>query len=252
MRLISLLGLIAGGVLLAAPSAFAEERPLRSITVTGITQEKFVPDEAHVVVNLNAQDVKLAAAKQMHDAKLKKLFAIVADHGIRERKIATQSASTQPVYRYETDPRTGQGKQILLGYRVQSNIDLNVADTSKVASLMDAITNAGFEQNATQDWGNLLSMYYTFSNPQKLREDMLVAALKNARAKAERMADAAGARIEGVYQITEGSVPIYNPPPMPMMAMAKGMADASAEMAVAPPAGEQEMNASVTVVFELR
>jgi uncharacterized protein YggE len=253
MRSIPLLACMAVGLLFATPSAFAEDRPLRSLTVTGMTQEKFVPDEAHVVVNLNAQDVKLATAKQMHDAKLKKLLAIAQDHTIDDRKIATQSANTQPVYRYETDPRTGEGKQILLGYRVQSNIDITVGETSKVASLMDAITNAGFEQNATQEWGNLLSMYYSFSNPQKIREDMLVAALKNARDKAERMANAAGARIEGVYQITEGNVPVFSPPPVPMMAMAGGAsADASMEKSIAPPAGEQEMNASVTVVFELR
>jgi uncharacterized protein YggE len=239
--------------LLASTAAHAQEMmPVRTISVTGQAERKVVPDEAHLNVNLNSQEFKLVDAKSAHDAKLNKLMAIVRGAGINEKKVATQSSSSQPVYRYENDPKTGQGKNIFQGYRVQSNLDITVEDTKKLADLMDQITGAGFEKGANTEWGHLLSTYYTISNPEKIRDDMVMQAIANAKAKAERMAIAAGASIARVYSIAEGSAPNFYPRPMPMMEMAKGAVAMDAAEAVAPPAGEQELTSTVTVIYELQ
>lgn len=244
-------------VLLAsfAGSAMAAEMvAVRSITVSGTAKRQVVPDEAHLNVNLNSMDMKLAAAKSAHDAKLKKLMDIVDDAGIDEKKVRTQSSSVQPVYRYDHDPKTNRSKRTLEGYRAQTTVDITVGDTSKLGKLMDAVTAAGFEQGANAEWGDLTSSYYTLSNPDKIRDEMLADAIGNAKEKAAKMAAAAGASIARVYQISESGAPSFDFP-RPMMARAAGMmamkaSDAGAEMA--PPAGEQEVNANVTVMFELK
>ena len=248
--------LLALSLLLSGKSHAAEMVPVRSITVTGFAKRHVVPDEAHLTVNLNSMDAKLAAAKTAHDAKLKKLMSIVDDAGIDEKKVRTQSSSVQPVYRYDHDPKTNRSKRTLEGYRAQTTVDITVGDTSKLGKLMDTVTAAGFEQGANAEWGDLTSSYYSLSNPERIRDEMLAEAIANAKDKANKMAAAAGANVSRVYQINESGAPSFDfPRPMmmraaaPMMAMAKD-AGGSAEMA--PPAGEQEVNASVTVMFELK
>lgn len=241
---------VLAAVLLAATPAKAQEmRAIRSITVNGMEERKLVPDEAHITVNLNAQDKELAKARAAHQQKLAKLMAIVKKAGIDERKVATQSSNIQPVYSYRNDGN-GKNQRLFEGYRAQTNLDITVSDTAKLGALMDQIASAGFEQGANTEWGNLLHVYYTLSQPERLRDEMLVAAIANARAKAERMAQAAGASLGKVYAINESGTPEFRPMMAPMAARA-GFADAKLQMEAAPPAGEQQVQSNVTVTYEL-
>ncbi len=246
--------LVMASLALTVPASAEQQYVVqpRIITVTGQSERKVVPDEAHVTVNLNAMDMKLATAKAQHDEKLKKLMAITQRSVIQQKKIRTQSTSIQPVYSYVNDAN-GRGQRRFDGYRAQSTIDITVEDTSQLGVLMDRIAGAGFEKGANTEWGNLMNLYYTLSNPEKIRDDILADAIENARSKAQRMAKASGASLGPVYQINEGGTPMFQPMPVPMMAMAKGAAMAeSADAAYAPPAGEQNVNANVTVSFILQ
>lgn len=224
---------------------------IRSITVSGQAERKVVPDEAHINVNLNAQNKDMAAARTAHQTKLDKLMKIVKDAGIDERKVRTQSSNIQPVYTYRNN--NGQSERVFEGYRAQTNLDITVGDTKKLGPLMDKIASAGFEQGANTEWGDLLSVYYTLSNPDKIRDEMLVEAIGNAKEKAERMASAAGASISEVYQIQEQGTPQFHPMPAPMMMRAEmAVAGAASKMDAAPPAGEQQVQSNVTVTYELK
>lgn len=246
--------LIVGMTLIAvaSPVLAADVVAVRSITVSGMAERKVVPDEAHITVNLNAQDKDMAAARKAHQQKLAKLMEIVKKADIEERKVRTQSANIQPVYTYRNDAK-GNSQRVFEGYRVQTSLDITVPDTAKLGGLMDAISSAGFEQGANTEWGNLISVYYAISNPDKLRDEMLVQAIANARAKAERMADAAGAKLGAVYQINENGTPQFRPMyavgGRAVMAMAM---KAEASMDAAPPAGEQEIQSNVTITYELK
>jgi len=249
MRL--LCAVLLSATLLTTPAMAQELRAIRSITVSGLAERKVVPDEAHVQVNLNAQDKDMAKARAAHQQKLAKLMELVKKAGIDEKKVATQSSTVQPVYTYVNDAK-GNNQRVFQGYRVQTNLDITVPDTAKLGGLMDSISSAGFEAGANTEWGNLLSVYYTLSSPDKLRDEMLTQAIANAKAKAERMASAAGASLGDVYQINEQGTPQFQPimamarAPMAMMAKAE-MSDASA-----PPAGEQQIQSTVTVTYELK
>lgn len=230
---------------LAGPVA-AQDVPLRTIIVTGQAERKIVPDEAHVMVNLNSLNLQLAAAKAENDTKLKELLKIVDKAGIDSKKVATQSATTQPMYDYQTN------KRVFRGYRVQTLLNITVAPIDKVGELMEKISNAGFEKNASTEWGELMSVGYGFAEPRKISDELLVEAIKNARSKAEAMAKAADADVARVQSINENTAPDFN---MPMPMMARGMMSAVAEQSdapVAPPAGERTVKASVNVTFELK
>lgn len=222
------------------------ELPLRGITVTGQAERKVVPDEAHIHVNISATQMKIDAAKTEHDAKLKKVMAIAEKAGIDEKKVKTLNSNVQPQYAYENNT------QLFKGYRAETQLDITIAETTKVGDLMEALSTAGLENKNERGWGGLLNLSYTVSNPDKLRDEMLAEAIANARAKADRMATAAGAKISRVWVIQEGNAPQFHMP-MPMMARGLAMAsDASMEKAITPPAGEQQVNATVTVTFEMK
>lgn len=239
------------GSLLVGSSAMADElKAVRTITVSGQAERKVVPDEAHMTVNLNAMEPKLADAKAAHDAKLEKLMALVKKFGVDEKKVRTQSSNVQPVYSYVNDPKTNANVRRFDGYRVQTSLDITVVDTTKLGQLMDATSNAGFEQGGNPEWGDLMNVYYTLSDSDKIRSDLLQQAIANAKIKASSMAQAAGSSLGAVWQITEGGVQFQQPVPM-MMSAVPAMA-MSAKESVAPPAGEQQVTASVTISYELK
>lgn len=243
MRTLAFVGIL----LLSAPAFAAEMTPVRSVTASGMSERKVAPDEAHVNVNFGATNLKLETAKAEHDKKLRDVMAIAKKVGIEDAQVKTENSSVQPQYRWENN------KQLFKGYRVQTNLDITVKKIDAVGGLLEKLSSAGLEAGSGQEWGNLLNVSYSISKPDKIRDEMLAEAIKNARKKAENMAAAAGSSLGGVIQINEGGAPQLNFP-MPMMAMARadGMATEAASAPVAPPVGEQQVNANVTVIFELK
>ena len=237
-------GLACVATILAATSLQAQElKPIRSLTVTGQAERKIVPDEAHVTVTTSALNAKVAAAKAEHDVKLRKVIDIAHANSIDEAQIKTQSSRMQPQYSYDNNKRQFKG------YQVATSLDITVKKTDAVGPLLEKLVGAGLETQTDNEAMGMIGVSYSISDPDKIRDAMATDAIDNAHAKAERMASAAGASLGAVYQLTEGNAPSFNyPRAMPMMAMAKA---ASADT-MAPPAGEQEVNTSVTVTYELK
>lgn len=239
--------MLALSLLLAGKAhAASEMAPVRSITASGTAERKVTPDEAHVSVTVGAMNMKLEAAKAEHDKKLRDVMAIADKAGIDKPQMKMLSSSTQPNYTWENN------RQVFKGYRVSTTIDLTLKKPDILGGLLEKLSSAGLESGSAQEWGSMINVSYTLSNPDKLRDEMLADAIKNARAKAENMAAAAGASIGNVIQINESGTPQF--PPLPMMARAVAMKamDGAAAMETAPPAGEQSVTANVTVVFELK
>lgn len=238
-------------VLLLAQPVYADElKSIRTISVSGMAERDIVPDEAHLSVNLNSMELNLAAAKSAHDAKLSKLLAITKAAGIDEKNVKTNASNIEPVYSYDNVAPSGQNIRSFKGYRVQTNLDITVSDTKKTGALMEKISQAGFEKGANTDWGNLLNLSYTISNPDEIRDVLLVEAIKNAKDKAQRMASATNAKIARVYQINENSSPQFQPV-FALTTQAKSASFSDAALPVSPPAGEQKLQTTVSVIYEL-
>lgn len=241
-----LLGIAILSVLAVASAARAEMMPIRTISVSGTAERKLVPDEGHIYINVGATDLKMAAAKTKHDAKLKKIFAITDKQGIDRKHLSTQSSSVQPHYEYSDN------RQIFRGYRMQTSLDIKVSDINKTPALVEQLMSAGLKEQDQQNYGQFISTSYTLSNPDKIREEMAAEAIRKAREKADKLAAAAGTSVIGVYQINESEAPQFYPRPMMAMAMkAGGAGDASSE-SVAPPTGEQEVRSTVNIIFEIK
>jgi uncharacterized protein YggE len=225
---------------------------VRTLTVNGRAERLVVPDQSTLTVYLHAVDRDAKAAKAGHDRKLKTLLTITRDAGIAEKKIRTHRSAIQPYYTHKHNATTQRNESVFAGYRAFSNIAITLNDNAKLAPLMEAVAAAGFEDARAERWGSLMQTQYSLSDPRKLQDEMLSEAVANARAKAERLAKATNVSIRGVVAIVENGVPEWRPSPAGMhhnVAMARGAQDSAA---VAPPAGEQQLEASVRVTYEIK
>jgi uncharacterized protein YggE len=109
-------------------------------------------------------------------------------------------------------------------------------DLDRAGPLVDAAVGAG----ATSVYGPSLER----SDADELRGEALADAVADARTKAEALARAAGGSLGDVLSVTEGG---GSAPPIPYYGRE---ALATADMKIEP--GTQEIQASVTVTFELR
>jgi uncharacterized protein YggE len=234
-------------LLVGKPAFAADLAPVRSITVSGMAERKVAPDEGHVNVSISATNAKLEIAKAEHDRKLREVMAIAKKEGIDDAQMKTQHSAVQPQYTYENNKRQFKG------YQVQTALDITVKKVDAVGDLVEKLTTAGLEKGAGVEWGNLINVSYTIANPDKIRSDMLIEAIKDARSKADNMASAVGGSVGNALQVNEGGSPQFHfPTPMPMMARGMVASDGAMEKSVSPPVGEQQVNASVTVTFELK
>ena len=223
---------------LAAPAHAETLLDVRHVEVTGEASQKLVPDQATLQVTVQAEDKVLTKAKDANDAKLKKVLAVAKDAGLTDKQLQLSYSNIAPQYDYNQN----SSKPIFRSYVVSHTITLTLKQPEKASVLIDALTREGIDQMGGLNFG--------LSDEKKARDALLEEALANAKAKAERMAAALGAKLGKPLSIAEvgGNSPQPVRPMMARMAMAGGMAkEASPEL----PSGEVEINEQVQVIFAL-
>lgn len=212
----------------AVRSAEGDSPPQRTITVGGFASVTAVPDRATFTFGVDTRGQTASAALNESAAAIKRVVDAVKRAGVDGKDIQTQSVSLYP-------QTTSDGRHIE-GYAANASVVVRLDDLDRAGPLVDAAVAAG----ATSVYGPSLER----SDADELRGQALADAVADARTKAEALAKAAGGSLGDVISVTEsgGSVP-----PIPYAARD---AMATAEMTIEP--GTQEIQASVTVTFELR
>jgi uncharacterized protein YggE len=232
-----------GGALVILTLAFAAARPIgaqqnppttsgypRSVTVVGRGEIKARPDTAiiHIGVDTEAKTAREALAQNNTEAAAvqKKL----ADLGIDAKDIQTSGFNIYPVY--GTD-----GRQ-LTGYRVNNSVTVKIRGVDKAGALLDQVVQAGAN--------SIGGITFTVDSPRGFEDQAREQAMRDAKARADLLARAAGASVGEVLVITEN----VGSPVMPI-AMERAVAqDAAAPVPVQP--GEQTIAISVQVTYALK
>ena len=121
------------------------------------------------------------------------------------------------------------------GYAANASITVQAKDLDSAGHLVDVAVGAG----ANNVYGPSLSR----SDADELADKALADAVADARRKAEALAEAAGGSLGQVISVTESGSAV---PPMPYAARETALAT---DVPIEP--GTQDIQASVTVVFEL-
>jgi uncharacterized protein YggE len=206
--------------------------PEHTISVSGVGRITTVPDVADVRVGVMVTRPKVRDAQVAAATAMQAVIAALRKAGIADKDVQTTSLSLQPVY----DNSSNGNAPRLTGYQIVNAVQATVRKLDTISDVIDGALAAG----AT----TLDGITFRVDDPSGAEAQAREAAMKNARAKADALAKAAGVSITGVSSISEqsGSVPV----PVPYLA-----AGAAADKVASTPVqvGTNEVDVSVGVVY---
>ncbi len=173
----------------------------RWISVIASGEASLAPDLAVVSFAVSGTGKDLAATRDEVNRRSSAVLAALRELGIAEGDLNAPDLAVHPEYDY----RKGQR---LVGYRVSRQMTVRVRDLDRLGAVQDALTASG----ANEVHGARMEA----SNPSAAEHEALRAAVAAARAKAEVLADAAGAALGAVARIEEEA---DLGPPMPKLAV---------------------------------
>ncbi|HEX8194231.1 MAG TPA: SIMPL domain-containing protein [Allosphingosinicella sp.] len=238
IRILSTAALLA--LALPAVSAQAQAQPAAAVQqisgtrldVVALGEVTRVPDVARINAGVVSQAQSASEAIRLNSTRMNAVREALRRAGIQDRDIQTSSISLQPDYRYaENQPPQ------LTGYRASNEVSVRFRDIAQTGRILDALV----AQGANQLSGPMLEI----DRPEAALDEARLAALANARARAETYARALGLRVRRVLSVSEAGAPSM-PHPRPMAEMR-----AAANDAVQIDPGEQRVGVSLTVSFEL-
>ena len=231
-------GLLAGPALAAviAPrsnlvtTSAADQPAEHTISVAGSGKVTVIPDMGTIRLGVVVERKTAKDAREAAAAAMTRVVDAVRKLGIADKDIATANVSLNPVYDY---PNNAAPK--IRGYQLNNTITITVRDLAKISDVLDDGVAAG----ANSVDGISFDVADRAAAEAQARE----AAVKDAKAKADTLANGLGVRITGVASVSESvSTPVwYGPYPSAMAG------DKAAETPVLP--GSTDVVISVQVSF---
>jgi uncharacterized protein YggE len=221
-----ILSSVAALLLIASPS-FA------NITVTGQGKIKYTPNVAYITVTAASDAVTAQEAWQKNSATVQKMFEVLKDFGLDEKDFKTAGVRVEPRY-----DRPKDKAPVLVGYTVSYDLSITARDLKKVGKLLDRLVDAGANRGMQISFG--------MDNPEELLDQARLAAVLDARKKAEIYVKGAGGSLGPVLTIVEGNLQPY--PQFRYEHLASpGAGDSTLQIA----AGQQELQVTVTVTYTI-
>jgi uncharacterized protein len=228
MRSLAVLGLALVAALAGAGGGVGSTAALpgHSIVVTGSGAVATTPDKAQLSLGVSSDARSASAALRANAADMTKVIAAVKAQGIAAADIQTQLVSLSPRF-----TQNGEG---IAGYTATNSVTVTLRVPTKAGPAIDAAVDAGANQISGPDLSR--------GDQNALYRQALRAAVSNARAKAQAIAEASGLTLRRITEVTENTAG----PPLPL-------ADAKTGVATTTPIepGTQLVEAAVTVTFSV-
>jgi uncharacterized protein len=209
--------------------------PARTITVSSLASITTAPDEAVVTFSVRADSPDSVAALNESSTIMNDVLAAMKALGIPERDMETTNINLaqQAVNRGTSSETTV--------FVSTTGLEVTIDDFDRIGPVI----RDGVAAGATSVRG----VRFQVSDPAEAKRKALDAAVRSARAKADALAEAAGASVTGVVQIREDGPGGY---PRPYAADEATFAYASVEnrLAVVPPR-DIETEVMITSIWSL-
>ncbi len=202
----------------------APTQAAHSITVSGSGSATGMPNQAVFTFGVTSNGKTAVQALAGDSTAMRKLIDALKAAGIPSDALQTASVSLSPL--------TSDQGDVIVGYSASNSVSATIASIARAGELVDAAVAAGANQ---VDGPNL-----TIADQAALYQQALRAAIADARAKAQVLADASGLHVGAVTSVEESG----GGSPIPFAARAAAAPGAPIEP------GTQQVTASVTVVFD--
>ncbi|MGB3494337.1 MAG: SIMPL domain-containing protein [Elainellaceae cyanobacterium] len=208
--------------------AFAQERQLRTLSVTGQSTERIETTLAQVSLGVDVRAETATEAQQEAAQRSEAVVAYLRSRGVD--RLQTTGVSLQPNYSYQND------EQRIIGY-IATNIVSFRASVDEAGSILDDAVDAG----ATRIDG--ISFTATDEAIAAAQRQALRTATEDAQAQADTVLDVLGLRAQDIIGI---QIDHSNPLPSPLLRMeAQAFRNDAANTPIV--GGEQDVDASVTL-----
>ena len=223
-----------------------------TIDVEGVAEVTAVPDVATFNFVVEAEGADVAEAQKLSGEKINDIMGYLeGDGGVAETDIKTTGYNAYPRYEYnypEVCPsgRCSQERE-LTGYVVTQTVHVKVRDTGVAGTLIGEVGARG----AT----NMSGLSFEVDDLEGKKEEARLAAIADAKEKAERLADELDVRLGDILNFYDGGGGGYYPEPyFEARTMALDMAVEESAPAFAPEisVGEDTITAIVTITYKLK
>lgn len=230
---------------LASPAMTAAHpnsiQPETTLQINAEAEIKKAPDIAYITAGVTEERATASEAMSAQSAAMNGVFEALTASGVAAKDMQTSGLNLYPRYDYIEETVKGgskRGVQKLAGYVASNQVTARVRNLDTLGATIDSLVKAG---------GNTFSgVTFALDDDKDIKNEARAKAMKDAMAKAELYASAAGLRVARIVSISEG----YEASPQPMMMARQEMAmDSAANTPVA--GGELGIKASVSVLFEL-
>ena len=198
----------------------------RTVSVLGTGTVTTVPDTAGFTFGVVTRAATAKEALAATSTAADKVVAALKAAGVAAKDIQTQQVSL--------NPRTNQDGTAIIGYEAQTSVSATVRNLDGAGALVDKAVAAGADQVSGPS--------LTASGRQALERQALAAAFDDAKAKAQALAQSAGASLGQALEVSEGGAG-----PIPLT---RGSAVPDTATKIEP--GTQEITAQVSVTFALK
>jgi uncharacterized protein YggE len=218
-----------GDLLIAQAPALSPVLP-PSLVTSGQAEGKVTPDRVSVLVNVQTRATTAAAAAAENASRTRAVLDALTRLGLSRDQLSTEGYTAYPEMNYDRPGNTPK----VTGYVVTNSVRAESKRVDQAGAIIDAALGAG------ANIINALSFYA--SSIEEARREAIGAAVANARADAEAMAQAAGGRLGALLELSTQGPTI---PPRPMFDLAARGKVAMAEPTPINP-GQQTVTVFVT------
>jgi hypothetical protein len=216
-------------------SAETSEEVKNTIDVTGTYTSYADPDKVEIYLGAQTDSNEASDSQQQNAVILQKIRSGLASKGITSSSIQTTQYSLEQIREWDEIKRVYVNK----GYRTIHILKIKLTDINRAGEIVDVAVENGANRVDSIVFG------LSDSKAKTMRTQALTEAAKNAREKADAIANGLGISITKVYRASEGFVGVT-----PYYVNKEMVAGAAAPAPTEISAGQIEISASVSVSYE--
>ena len=165
--------------------------PTRHILVYGDGQARAIPDRFKISLNFEAVDPSADAARRRVEENLKDVLGKLKAAGVAESEIVATSMEVGTRERYDDRKR----EQVFIGTGVKRTVTARFDSQSALGTFLATLQ--------TSKELNVSSVETELADEAELRKALREKAIESSRAKAETIAKAYGAKLGGLYSVSD-------------------------------------------------
>ena len=230
-------------------SEMRAKQPTARLSVNGQGISFQEPDTAHVNVGVVATGATAEEAMAANGEKMSATIDALLAAGVERKHIQTSGLNLSPVYNHH-----GRGGQIynqsgerpelperkITSYTVQNRVSAKTHQIGQVGAILDAVVRAGSN--------NIGGVRFSLKDDTLAKEEARKSAMKDARIKAQNMAEGAGIKLGRILLIGEGVN--YNHRYTDEIVVTSGGGGGYSTGAVVQ-SGQQQITAAVHMIYEI-